>query len=197
MRLRARDHDTSSTLIGGKGKGGASPSSLYTTLEGPTEYVDAWWMQSLHGIPTLHQMDHVSWSLGPFSKTTTRMASHYTWGSMTTLHDVWRCVGTAAFGHSLSFGLSQFHGHGSWPVCVVALSISPPNTRTEEGKQENGRTVRLCPLLWKITIVVVHFAHANPWLFIIPITKPFLNFVDFLLKCGSRTEATHLSPKIF
>ena len=30
-RLRARDHATSSTLIGGKG--GARPSSLYTTME--------------------------------------------------------------------------------------------------------------------------------------------------------------------
>ena len=45
MRLRARDHYTSSALIGGKG--GASPSSLvHTTLEGPTEYiyVNAGWM---------------------------------------------------------------------------------------------------------------------------------------------------------
>ena len=46
-RVRARDHCTSSTLIGGKG--GAGPSSLHTTLEGPTEYVNAKWMQSLHG----------------------------------------------------------------------------------------------------------------------------------------------------
>ena len=41
-RLRARDHYTSSTLIGGKG--GAGPSLLHTTLEGPTEYVNARWM---------------------------------------------------------------------------------------------------------------------------------------------------------
>ena len=34
-RLRARDHYSSSTLIGGKGTAG--PSSLHTTLEGPTE----------------------------------------------------------------------------------------------------------------------------------------------------------------
>jgi hypothetical protein len=34
-RLRARDHYTSSTLIGGKG--GAGPSSLHSALEGPTE----------------------------------------------------------------------------------------------------------------------------------------------------------------
>jgi hypothetical protein len=47
IRLRARDHYTSSALIGGKG--GAGPSSLPTTLEGPTEYVNARWMQSLHG----------------------------------------------------------------------------------------------------------------------------------------------------
>ena len=33
-RLRARDHCTSSTLIGGKG--GAGPSLLHITLEGPT-----------------------------------------------------------------------------------------------------------------------------------------------------------------
>jgi hypothetical protein len=40
--LRARDHYTSSTLIGGKG--GAGPSSLHTTLEGPLEYVNARWI---------------------------------------------------------------------------------------------------------------------------------------------------------
>jgi hypothetical protein len=39
MRLRARDHYTQSTLIGRKG--GASPSSLHTKFEGPTEYVSA------------------------------------------------------------------------------------------------------------------------------------------------------------
>jgi hypothetical protein len=41
-RLRDCDHYTSSTLI--SGKGGASPSLLHTTLEGPTEYVNAKWM---------------------------------------------------------------------------------------------------------------------------------------------------------
>ena len=41
-RLRSRDHYTSRTLIGGKG--GVGPSSLHTTLEGPTEYVNARWM---------------------------------------------------------------------------------------------------------------------------------------------------------
>ena len=68
-RLRSRDQYTSGTLIGGKG--GASPSLLHTTLEGPTEYrseckmdVKSTW------IPTWHQMDHVSWSLGLISITT-------------------------------------------------------------------------------------------------------------------------------
>ena len=37
----------SSTLIGRKGA--ANPSSLHTTLEGPTEYVKPRWRQSLHG----------------------------------------------------------------------------------------------------------------------------------------------------
>ena len=39
VALRAYDHYTSSTLIGGKD--GATPSSLHTTLEGAMEYVNA------------------------------------------------------------------------------------------------------------------------------------------------------------
>ena len=42
MRLIARDHCTSSTLIGEKG--GAGPSSIHTMLEGPAENVNARWM---------------------------------------------------------------------------------------------------------------------------------------------------------
>ena len=45
--LRAGDHYTSTTLIGAKG--GVGPSSLSNVLEVPTEYVNARWMQSLHG----------------------------------------------------------------------------------------------------------------------------------------------------
>ena len=41
-RVRARDHYTTNTLIGGKGRAG--PSSLHTTLKGPTKYVNARWM---------------------------------------------------------------------------------------------------------------------------------------------------------
>jgi hypothetical protein len=52
---------TSSILMG--------PSSLHTTLEGPTEYVNARWMEKSTWILTWQQTDHVSWSLGLFSKT--------------------------------------------------------------------------------------------------------------------------------
>ena len=54
-RLRARDHYTSSTLIAGKI--GAGPSSLHTTFEGPTKYVNARWMESLHGF--IHDIKRV------------------------------------------------------------------------------------------------------------------------------------------
>jgi hypothetical protein len=39
-RLRARDHCTSSTPIGGKG----GPVQVRTMFEGPREYVNAKWM---------------------------------------------------------------------------------------------------------------------------------------------------------
>jgi hypothetical protein len=67
-RSRAHDHCTSSTLIGGKG--GAGPSLLHTTLEGPTEVCECKMDVKSAWIPTWHRMDHVSWSLGLFSKTT-------------------------------------------------------------------------------------------------------------------------------
>ena len=57
MRLSARDHYTSSTLIGGKGRAG--PSSLHTTLEGPTKYVNGKMEVKSTWIPTWHQMDRV------------------------------------------------------------------------------------------------------------------------------------------
>ena len=64
MRLRGRDLYTSGTLIGGQG--GAGPSSLHTTLEGPTEYVkqDGWnvYMDSYMA----SKMERISWSLGMF-----------------------------------------------------------------------------------------------------------------------------------
>ena len=48
-------------------KGGAGPSSLYTMLEGRTEYVCKMDVKS-PWTPTWHQMDYVAWSLEPFLK---------------------------------------------------------------------------------------------------------------------------------
>ena len=46
---------------------------------------------------------------------------------MTTLHD----FGGVLDGlWTLSFGLSQFHGHGSWLVCEVALNVGSTIDRT-------------------------------------------------------------------
>ena len=59
-RLRARDHYTSSILIGGKG--GASPSSLHTKLEGPTKVCECKMDVKSTWIPTWHPSDQVSWS---------------------------------------------------------------------------------------------------------------------------------------
>ena len=47
------------------------------------------------------------------------MASHYTWGFVTILHEFGGILGRL---RTFCFGLSQFHGHGSWLVCEVALS---------------------------------------------------------------------------
>ena len=47
------------------------------------------------------------------------MTFHYTWGSVTTLRDLevsWDNIWT------LCFGLLQFHNHGSWLMCEVAIS---------------------------------------------------------------------------
>ena len=69
LETHAPDQHTSSTLIGGKGASG--PSSRHTELEGPQEYVKLCKMDvKSTWIPTWHRMDHVSWSLGLLSKTT-------------------------------------------------------------------------------------------------------------------------------
>ena len=48
------------------------------------------------------------------------MIPRYTSGLVTTLHDFGSALGRPL---DTSFGLSQFHGHGSWLMCEVALSI--------------------------------------------------------------------------
>ena len=49
------------------------------------------------------------------------MTSHYTQGPMIMLHDFGSALGRPL---GTSFGLSQFHGHGSWLMCDVALSLT-------------------------------------------------------------------------
>ena len=152
-RLRARDHYTSSTLIGGKRRS-RSKFKLHTKLEGPMEGVCECEMDvKSTWIPMWHQMDHVSWSLGLFLKpplggrlntkpgdhctpnthnrwfilvyhawelawieirwnsiwlrARSHMASHCTWGSMTTLHDfggvLWRPLDTFFWALTISW----------------------------------------------------------------------------------------------
>ncbi len=48
------------------------------------------------------------------------MTSHYTCGFVTTIHDFEGVLGGTL---DTFFGLSQLHGHGSWLVCEVALSV--------------------------------------------------------------------------
>ena len=158
--------NTSSILIGGEG--GAGLSSLHTTLEGPTEYVNARWMWSirgfLHGIKCIMFHGHFDYfQKAPHgSRPNTRPGDHGTpnpynrwfilfyhvWGP-TWMKIHWNITFGGGPNHiwlhttlegpcphymilevswdglwTLSFGLSHFHGHGSWLVCEVAL-ITP------------------------------------------------------------------------
>jgi len=51
------------------------------------------------------------------------MTSHYTWGSVQWPHYMISEVSWDGL-WKLSFGLSQFHGHGSWLVCEVTLRLA-------------------------------------------------------------------------
>jgi hypothetical protein len=83
--------------------------------------------------------------------------------------DVWRVEARSpSFNFSVLFSFPNF-----WPCAFLLFYLCFP---VIFWKQENGRTVRFCPSLWKTTTVYVYyFAHASPWLFIISITKPFLD----------------------
>ena len=62
-------------------------------------------------------------------------------------------------------------------------------------QQENGRTARLCHSYERLPLKLSNLLMPTHGYFTIPITKPFLDFVHLILKCGSRTKATRLSPK--
>ena len=167
-RLRARDQYTSSLSLDEKVEP-VQVRFLQTTLEGPMEWVCECKMDvKSTWIPTWHQMDHVSWSLGLFSKihlsevgliqyrettalqmlTTVDLFCFIMWGPArifylkkiafgwglgpillhTTLEDPWAHYMILEVSWegiwALSFGFSQFHGHGSWLLCEVALRVT-------------------------------------------------------------------------
>ena len=145
-------------------KGRPSPSSLHTTLEEPTEYVNARWMQSLHGL--LHGIEwimfhgHLDYFLKPplRGRPNTKPRDcgtpniHNRWfilfyhGLRTRMNEIhWNSMGLRAqscmtsnnawgpWPHhmilevswdgfwTLSFGLSQFHGHYSWLLVTSCI----------------------------------------------------------------------------
>ena len=135
-RLIARDHYTSSTLIGGKG--GASPSSLHSShytwetnrvCECKMDVKSTW-------ILTWHHMDHVfmvTWTISlkpplgdrpntkpgdhgtPNSHNRLFTLFYHVWGpSWISIH--WNGIWWRAWSH-MTIGFSQFHGHGSL-ACV-------------------------------------------------------------------------------
>ena len=70
------------------------------------------------------------------------MTSHYTWESVTTLHDFGGVLGRP---FDTFFGLSQFHGHYSWLVCEVAL-------RTWMNCQYPDECAHIGHFVWALTI---------------------------------------------
>ena len=99
--LRARDHCTSSTLIGGKG--GAGPSSLlHTMLEGPPEYrseckMDVQSTRFLHGIEWIMFHGHLDYFWRPplgGRPTTKPLGDHGT----PNVHNIWFILNYHAWG---------------------------------------------------------------------------------------------------
>ena len=174
LHIRDNEHVTATLqTISLVGKVEPVPSSLHTYARGTDGVCECKMDTKSTWIPTWHQMDHLSWSLGLFPplggrpntkpgdhgtpnthnrwfvllyrawgpawieinwnsiwlRARSHMTSHSTWGYVTTLH-TW-CLLEVCWDNGLwtfSFGLSQFHGCGSWLVCEVALM--PPPHRT-------------------------------------------------------------------
>ena len=59
-----------------------------------------------------------------WSRAQSHVTSHYTWGSVTTLHEFGGVLGLRPL--DTFFGLSQSHGHGSWPCVWRGPSIPKP-----------------------------------------------------------------------
>ena len=141
MRIRAHVHYTSSTHIGGKGIAGASSlHNLRGFLHGIGwimfhGHLDYFQRPPLGGRPNTKWGDqntmnaHNRWIFlflswmevrlnSIWSRARSHMTSHYTqgpWPHYMISEVSWDGLWT------LSFGLSQIHGHGSWLVCEVPL----------------------------------------------------------------------------
>ena len=66
------------------------------------------------------------------------MTSHYSGDSVTTVHDFEGVLD--GLWTLLSFGLSQFHGHGTWLVCEVAFT-EPEVPELFECTKDYGRRI--------------------------------------------------------
>ena len=62
-------------------------------------------LRALTSIDLLYLIIELHW-ISIWFKARLHMTSHYTWGSVTTLHDFGRCVGTTAFGHLFIWALT-------------------------------------------------------------------------------------------
>ena len=79
-----------------------------------------------------------------------RAHDHTTW--------VWRCLGTASFGHFL-LGSHNFHcGHGSWLACEVARTAMCFISLREEEEVGAVRTV------YKLPHIYLTYVRENRWL---------------------------------
>jgi hypothetical protein len=132
MRLRARDHDTSSTLVGGKAK----PVQVRFTLrlrDQRSMYVNARWMYNLHGF--LHSIKwnmfhgHLDYSQKACLeyRPNTKLGNHGTpnthnrWFSL--FYHMWGPVWIEFIGRAFRWGPSHIWLHttleGPWPHCMM------------------------------------------------------------------------------
>ena len=106
---------------------------------------------------------HIHWN-SIWLRAPSYMASHYTWGSVTTLH---------ALGGALGRPLDTFvwaprkYGHGSWPVCEMGLSSSKA---WPENFQSIFETVTI--VTYQITIVALTKARVYRSTIPVPYTRP-------------------------
>ena len=124
--------------------------------------------------PSEYKFIEIAFSWGP----------GHTW-LHTTLEDPWpryMILGVSRDGMwTLSFGLLQFHGHGSWLMCEVALMYLESNPR--------GNTTRKLPQVWDLS------GHSNPYKFVIYCYTTIIMPSGHNNKGGSNGHFNHAGPK--